>query len=195
MTISEATATSPVKVTLTLSNGELTNELPKEYDLHFMKSQKNHYMFTATVDDEALSIAGKIEHECQIKPRMNKEYKALMERLNYETRQPKRSMVLLEQEPSGVKVGTAAHVKESKLLNIKKSKYSSDNKRDRMPKPELMDILFKAFEQHAFWSIDDLVKKTQQPVAYLKQVLPEICDYIRIGEYRNCYQLKSQFTS
>lgn len=38
-------------------------------------------------------------------------------------------------------------------------------------------MLFNAFEKHQFYNIKDLVKITRQPVAYLKEVLKDVCDY------------------
>ena len=36
-------------------------------------------------------------------------------------------------------------------------------------------------------------KRLQQPESYLKQVLSQICDYIRTGPQKGNYELKRQF--
>lgn len=47
----------------------------------------------------------------------------------------------------------------------------------RDDKDQVQNMLFNAFEKHQFYNIKDLVKITRQPVAYLKEVLKEVCDY------------------
>jgi transcription initiation factor TFIIF subunit beta len=68
-----------------------------------------------------------------------------------------------------------------------------DQKTTRMPKNELMDLLFTAFEQYPYWSFKGLVEYVKQPQTYLKDVLAEICNFIKKGPYTAKYQLKPEF--
>jgi len=68
-----------------------------------------------------------------------------------------------------------------------------DQKTTRMPKNELMDLLFAAFEQFPYWSRKGLVEYCKQPASYLADVLSEICDFIKKGPYTSKYQLKPEF--
>ena len=65
----------------------------------------------------------------------------------------------------------------------------------RMPKNDLLEKLFKLFEQQANWRFDDLRKNTQQPAEHLKEALSEIAVYLTKGskELRNTWQLNSSF--
>lgn len=64
-----------------------------------------------------------------------------------------------------------------------------------MPKNELMDILFAAFERYPYWSFKGLIEQTKQPSQYLKEVLTEICILNKRGPYTGNYQLKPEFKS
>ena len=68
-----------------------------------------------------------------------------------------------------------------------------DQKTTRMPKNELMDLLFTAFEQYPYWSFKGLVEYVKQPQTYLKEVLADICNFIKKGPYTAKYQLKPEF--
>ena len=63
-----------------------------------------------------------------------------------------------------------AHEKAKKL----------EGKKSRDDKDHVMEMLFALFEKHQYYKINDLVKATKQPVPYLKQILNEICDYVRV---------------
>lgn len=56
-----------------------------------------------------------------------------------------------------------------------------------------MDMLFAAFEQYPYWSFKGLVEHVKQPHSYLKEVLGEICNFIKKGPYTAKYQLKPEF--
>lgn len=171
----------------------MTVDLPKEYDLNFLNSGQSMYVFTETEQGEAIGIQGKIEHECQIRPKLNDEYRALMERRNRQAIGPKRTVKLVQSVEKGVQVGTLAHVSEAELLSRKRRRHSPDSRRDRLPKPELLDILFKLFERKSNWTLKSLIDSTQQPAAFLREVLSEICDYIQRGPLKNTFKLKSEF--
>ncbi|KAF9992435.1 hypothetical protein BGZ65_012240 [Modicella reniformis] len=68
-----------------------------------------------------------------------------------------------------------------------------DQKTTRMPRNELVDMLFAAFEKFPYWSFKGLVEYCKQPHSYLKEVLGEICIFIKKGPYTARYQLKPEF--
>ncbi|XP_063721565.1 general transcription factor IIF subunit 2-like [Symsagittifera roscoffensis] len=60
--------------------------------------------------------------------------------------------------------------------------------------PEVVkEKIFKAFELHQYYSIQDLQRKTGQPVGYLKDILTEIADYNRNPPHRFTWELKPQY--
>ncbi|KAH9924104.1 transcription initiation factor IIF beta subunit [Amylocystis lapponica] len=59
----------------------------------------------------------------------------------------------------------------------------------RMARDKLLDELFHAFQEQEHWSIKVLRERTQQPEAYLKEVLSEIATLHRSGEYNGTWEL------
>jgi transcription initiation factor TFIIF subunit beta len=63
-----------------------------------------------------------------------------------------------------------------------------------MPRNQLLDVLFKLFQDQDYWPIRALRERTQQPEVYLKEVLSEIATLHRSGEHAGSYELREAFT-
>jgi transcription initiation factor TFIIF subunit beta len=63
----------------------------------------------------------------------------------------------------------------------------------RMPRNQLFDLLFSLFKDTPRWGVKVLREKTQQPEAYLKEVLGEIAWLHRSGEYNGLWELKDNY--
>jgi transcription initiation factor TFIIF subunit beta len=63
----------------------------------------------------------------------------------------------------------------------------------RMPRNQLLDLLFSLFREKPRWSIKPLRERTQQPEAYLKEVLTAIATLNRSGEYNGLWELNDVF--
>ena len=63
----------------------------------------------------------------------------------------------------------------------------------RMPRNQLLDMLFGLFREKEHWSIKPLRERTQQPEAYLKEVLQEIAFLHRSGEHNGTWELLANF--
>jgi hypothetical protein len=62
-----------------------------------------------------------------------------------------------------------------------------------MARNELLDLIFSLFRATPRWSIKTLREKTQQPEAYLKEVLSEVATQHRSGEFNSLWELKDTF--
>ena len=62
-----------------------------------------------------------------------------------------------------------------------------------MPRNQLLDMLFSLYRERPFWSAKDLRMRTEQPEVYLKEVLGEIAELRRYGEFSGMYELKANF--
>jgi len=63
----------------------------------------------------------------------------------------------------------------------------------RMPRNQLLDALFVLFREQSKWSLRPLREKTQQPEAYLKEILSEIAYLHKHGEFNGLWELKEVF--
>lgn len=67
------------------------------------------------------------------------------------------------------------------------------DKRQRIPREDLENMVFKLFESKAYWSLKELTESTDQPVSFLKEVLNDICTLHRRGKYKSKYELKPEY--
>jgi transcription initiation factor TFIIF subunit beta len=103
-----------------------------------------------------------VEREFQLRPVLNEEYRQLMKLRNEDSNTPKRSIQVVDSVQGGVKLGIIVPLNENELMK-KKRKQLPDQKRERLPRPELMDLLFSAFEKYTHWNLKGLVEYSQQP--------------------------------
>jgi len=66
-------------------------------------------------------------------------------------------------------------------------------RRERMDRDKLKDLLFEQFEKHQYYSLKDLQDITKQPVQFLKEVLKEIAVYNSKQSSKNMWELKPEY--
>lgn len=69
----------------------------------------------------------------------------------------------------------------------------AEGKKARDDKDAVLEMLFAAFEKHQYYNIKDLVKITQQPIVYLKEILNEVCNYNLKNPHKNMWELKPEY--
>ena len=80
------------------------------------------------------------------------------------------------------------------LQNTKaKPKRGAFERMARIPKNQLLDLLFAHFREKPLWPIKILREKTQQPESYLKETLQEIASLHRSGEHTGMWELNANF--
>lgn len=136
--------------------------------------QFNPHLICIIVLLEALMIRGKVEQECQLKPILNEDYRGIMKMRNIESNRPRRTVQVVESGSAGIQVGLIPHVNESELLLKKKRKFEPETRKERLPKAEVMDLVFKAFEKFAHWTLKGLVDHTQQPTVMSSRHLSQV---------------------
>lgn len=80
-------------------------------------------------------------------------------------------------------------------LSLKKKSSRKDPtfKKTRMDRDDLKTAIFNLFNEEDYLTAREIGSKLDQPDNYLKEVLNEICDYIRTGPKKGFYELKRQF--
>ncbi|KAJ2960513.1 hypothetical protein NQZ79_g4121 [Umbelopsis isabellina] len=184
-------------VKLILPDNEMTSDIPKEYSIKIPSGEvENKYVFASNQHGAATRVVGKIHHECHVSPANWKTYRDIMRKRVHEADRPTRSVQVLGQSSqpvfapgasSGMPVSDFSSFIPSKKPRIDKEKAT------RMPRNELMDMLFAAFERYPYWSLKGIVEHTRQPMQYLKEILSEICILNKRGPYTSMYQLKAEY--
>jgi TFIIF, beta subunit HTH domain len=73
------------------------------------------------------------------------------------------------------------------------TKKSKADQVPRMERKELMDELFRLFEQKKRYGIKELRDITKQPVSDIKSLLVELCEYNKRGPFKATWELKSEY--
>lgn len=181
------------QVKLVLSPNGPCGDLPSEYTMQLGKCEQTMHLFCEDVAGRALMIEGKVEQECQLKPVLNEQYREVMRRRNELANRPRRSVQLVDTVGENMQMGLIPHVSEYQMLLKRKRRYEPDLRKERLPREEVTDMLFRAFERIAHWTFRALVEHTQQPSTYLKEVLADIAIYNNRGPYKNLYELKPEY--
>jgi hypothetical protein len=89
-------------------------------------------------------------------------------------------------------IATADNIQKAMDQKIRKDKNLKKTRKDR---DELKTEIFGLFSNKNFWTNREIVAKLDQPENYLKEVLSEICNYIKSGPKKGCYELKRQYVN
>ncbi|KAJ8468384.1 hypothetical protein ONZ45_g17264 [Pleurotus djamor] len=93
---------------------------------------------------------------------------------------------------SGVGVGAGGAF--SDLIKAKPKQVKGTFERmARMPRNQLLDLIFQLFRENERWALRPLRERTQQPEVYLKEVLGEVAMLHRSGEFNGMWELKDNF--
>ncbi|ANB11065.1 transcription factor IIF subunit TFG2 [Sugiyamaella lignohabitans] len=145
------------------------------------------------------ALVGTACHECLVMPSMkDPNYaKVVSQRKALESESSAAKVTFLNEMP-GVNAATFGQSLRNKpgafIRSTKKDiAKSSEGKATRIPKNELLDLLFKLFEEYDYWSLKGLRERTKQPETYLKEVLDTMAILIKKGPYAMKYTLKPEF--
>lgn len=183
----------PVRVMIKLDEEGPCGSIPLEYELKIARSQHQIHMFSENELNEAISIDGKVEQECQMRPILSQDYRQVLHNRTKEANKPARTVQYVDPFASSVALGLPKYVKENVLIERFNRRGTNDLRRERLPHDELINLLFHQFERQPHWTLQQLIDYTHQPVQYLKEVLSEIALYNTRGPFKNLYELKPEF--
>ena len=131
------------------------------------------------------------------------EYREILRRRRIESSTPKRSVIMMESGDTGMNNMLAAgvgkgHIKPRATNIVAGAMQSrsgdSTEKFARMPRNELLDLLFNLFDKYSHWSLKRLREETQQPYVYLREVLSTIANQHHNGPYAGSWSLKREYS-
>ncbi|KAL8130630.1 hypothetical protein V2J09_019785 [Rumex salicifolius] len=171
---------------------------PRSYSLNMFKDFVPMSVFSETPQGK-VSVEGKVEHKFDMKPQNEnlEEYgKLCRERTNKSMMKNRQIQVIdndrgVHMRPMPGMIGLVpTNAKEKKkTLPVK----PAEMKRTRRDRGELEDIMFKLFERQPNWALKQLVRETDQPAQFLKEILNELCVYNKRGANQGTYELKPEY--
>ncbi|AMD20270.1 HDL474Wp [Eremothecium sinecaudum] len=142
------------------------------------------------------AITGTICHECQLIPSIDDpNYHKIVEQRRQIVRNVNKPTVTVLDQAPGVTMsnaGLSMRSDSSKFLKVGKER-KNNQRAIRIPKKELLDYLFKLFDEYDYWSLKGLKERTRQPEAYLKESLDQVALLVKKGPYALKYTLKTEY--
>ncbi|ODN05413.1 General transcription factor IIF subunit 2 [Orchesella cincta] len=188
------------KVTLSLSEATICakeagdDDIPKEHDL-IATAVTNQTMVAFDVesgaqdeDPEKLSVLGKVHQKLECRPVYDTNYMQLKKTAIHKASQPTRQVKQLDRVVQSYKP-----VSDHKNNKEYEERKKAEGKKARDDKEKVLEMLFSAFEKHQYYNVKDLVRITNQPVGYLKEVLKEVCNYCVKNPHKNMWELKPEY--
>ncbi|CAF0885355.1 unnamed protein product [Brachionus calyciflorus] len=177
-------------VSIKIGNKTLEEAVPLEHKFVMTQYSSQAVYILKQSDDgtkENLQISGKVTQRAECTPVQNDTNYIKLKRETVKSfTEPKRQIKMASDFiPRTTFLPRSTHAERMD----KKDKV----KKLRKEKEKVLDVLFNAFNKHQFYNIKDLVKLTQQPVSYLKDILHEICKYNAKGDHKNTWELKEEF--
>lgn len=83
--------------------------------------------------------------------------------------------------------------KDSKVAIMQQIRKEKNFKKTRKDKSELKKEIFDLFCEKQYWPKKDLYEILDQPDSFLKEVLDEMCVYIKGGPNKGCFELNDQY--
>ncbi|KAI0696943.1 transcription initiation factor IIF, beta subunit [Cytidiella melzeri] len=146
-------------------------------------------------------LTGRVKHECSLRPQLSDKYRQRLKQRVMAANQPRRTIKRIEDEHPGdrgsinrLTSGVTNTGGFSDLIKPKAKPTKGQFERmARMPRNQLLDLLFGLFREREHWSVKNLRERTQQPEAFLKEVLGEIAFMHRSGEHNGTWELMANF--
>jgi transcription initiation factor TFIIF subunit beta len=185
---SKPNVTFNVAETLLRRDSEGDVPIPKDYQFD-MNNMNTQTLAIYSQTPEKITHEGKVVHRAECRPLSGDANYLNMKKISIlSASQPARLVKQLDKA-----VNTYKPVSDHKN-NIEYEKTKKEHgKKMRDDKDKVMELLFGAFEKHQFYNLKDLVKITNQPVTYLKEILKEICSYNLKNPHKNMWELKPEY--
>ncbi len=188
------------QVLLTLAPGGPCGDLPGEYVLRLSRCAQAMHVFSAdAAQGSARALVGRVEQECAMQPVLSESYRRVLRgraAAAGAAGRARRGVCVLDDGAASdlvAQAGLVPHVRERDLLAARRRRADPDLRRERLPRDAVTDMVFRAFERAPHWTFRALCDHTQQPSAYLKEVLADVALYLTRGPFKNTYELRPEY--
>ncbi|VUC33824.1 unnamed protein product [Clonostachys rosea] len=148
---------------------------------------------------EKTKITGKINYDVRLEPRDKTEETRLLAQRLLEADTKAGVRVISRNKASAIinpgiagSAGWGNNFIKNAAPTVKPKK-AEVVKNARLPKNQLLDLIFDCFRQYQYWSMKALRQRTQQPEAWLRQVVDEVAVLIKSGSFANHYTLSDAY--
>ncbi|KAG9104351.1 hypothetical protein FRC06_003397 [Ceratobasidium sp. 370] len=138
-----------------------------------------------------------IGEQWHIQPALTQKWTRNINERNREANAPKRQLIQIDDGTAQIKkiASGAGHLGNFSNLVKQKPKppHGQFERAARIPKNELLDMLFKLFATQSHWTMKVLRERTKQPMDYLKETLEDIAVLHKSGPHTNKWSLQASY--
>lgn len=139
---------------------------------------------------DKMSLEGDVKSRGELRPTGDMSYMNLKTSLIRQAAKPTKVAQILDRAVTAYKPRGATQLAHEADLRRKKEEAKKVIREDR---DIVKNRLYTAFERQQYYNIKDLVRMTNQPLPYLKEILKEICIYCSQGTHKNMWELKPEY--
>ena len=141
------------------------------------------------------ALAPMVKHQADATPVQDASYDAYIEKSYKAAMQPKSKTRISHKLEKGMHPGTRNSTTFTLSSRVPGStrKPRPKEKAVRMDQKDLLDAIYKCFQQYRYWSLKALKFRLKQPEAYIKQMLDGIAFLVRSGDFAMNYKLKDEY--
>lgn len=177
------------------SNLILNGGIPKEHVIEIKDKPSTMYIVSTNNNDNKnrrMDVEGLVNKECFIRPVLNKEYLEYKRKQKAKEEFEEEKVQVIDYFSEVKRSAKYSVLKEMDTLARKRKLMLQGKKRERLEKSDVMEIVFNAFEKHSFWTVKDLADFSGQPIAYIQEIVNEIC-VMNKKDHKNTYELKPEY--
>lgn len=175
------------EIKIRFSDSVLSSGIPTEYTVDLREKDNGMYL----VNSKNMNIQGHINKECFIKPVINSQYLEFKRNLS-KTKDLVAETMVVDYYTEAKRTSKYSSIKEMDILARKRKEMLQSKKRERLNKEDVMEIVFNAFEKHSLWTVKDLADFSGQPLAYIQEIVNEIC-VLNKRDHKNTYELRPEY--
>ncbi|KAF8689151.1 Transcription initiation factor IIF, beta subunit, partial [Rhizoctonia solani] len=159
---------------------------------------KNMFVISETTPIQTdMQLESTIDQQWHIQPALTQKWTRNIHERNREANEPRRQLIQIDDGNAQIKkiASGAGHLGNFSNMVKQKPKPATGQfeRAARIPKNELLDMLFKLFMVQSHWSMKVLRERTKQPLDYLKETLEEIAILHKSGPHTNTWSLQASY--
>lgn len=144
------------------------------------------------------AMVGTVCHECSVTPLVtDRNYgKVLKDRKSKISKAPDRPQIGVLKETQGIVqdfIAPSLRGDGNTFIRANRENRHKDGRAIRMDRKELLDLLFKLFDEYDYWTMRTMKERVKQPQSWLKECLDSIATLIKRGPYASKYCLKPEY--
>ncbi|CAE6410681.1 unnamed protein product [Rhizoctonia solani] len=159
---------------------------------------KNMFVVSEATPIQAdMQLEATIDQQWHIQPALTQKWTRTIHERNREANEPRRQLIQIDDGNAQIKkiASGAGHLGNFSNMVKQKPKPPTGQfeRAARIPKNELLDMLFKLFMVQSHWSMKVLRERTKQPLDYLRETLEEIAILHKSGPHTNTWSLQASY--